>query len=104
MKRTVKIVRVGEERSGQSERGNWKVREVDLVWEDISPNGEPFDQSVCAQINGDTDKEALEYHMAQGTKFECNIYFGLSAGANGRTFNRIRAYFPKENPNVIPTL
>lgn len=104
MKRTVKIVRIGEERSGQSERGNWKVRELDLTWEDQGINGEPFDQSVCAQINGETNLDALKYHMKEGTKFECNLYFGLSAGSNGRTFNRIRAYFPKENPNVIPPL
>lgn len=104
MKRTVKIIRIGEERSGQNERGTWKVREVDLAWQDQGINGEPFEQSVCAQLNGDTDVEALKWHMSNGTLFECNIYFGLSAGSNGRTFNRIRAYFPKENPNTIPTL
>ena len=102
MKRTVKIIRIGEERSGQNERGNWKVREIDVTWDDISPNGETFDQSVCAQISGDTNEEALKYHMAQGTKFEARIYFGLSAGSNGRTFNRVRVYLP-EAANQIPS-
>lgn len=106
MKRTVKIIRIGEERSGQSERGNWKVREIDVTWDDISPSGEPFDQSVNAQISGEITEEALEalkWHMTQGTKFEARIYFGLSAGSNGRTFNRVRIYLPKE-AYVIPAL
>ena len=62
MKRQVKIVRVGEEKKGISQKtgSEWKVREVDLTWEDEGMNGEKFDQSVVAQINGDTNEEALK--------------------------------------------
>ena len=105
MKRTVKIIRIGEERKGISQKTGteWKVREVDLTWEDEGMNGEKFDQSVVAQISGDTNEEALQYHMKEGTKFDARIYFGLSAGSNGRSFNRIRVYLPDE-VNRIPTL
>ena len=103
MKRTVKIIRIGEERSGQSERGIWKIREIDVTWDDILPSGELFDQSVCAQLSGETNVEALKWHMTQGTKFEARINFGLSAGSNGRTFNRVRIYLPKE-AYEIPTI
>lgn len=104
MKRQVKIVRVGEEKKGISQKtgSEWKVREVDLTWEDEGMNGEKFDQSVVAQINGDTNEEALRWHMKEGTRFDARIYFGLSAGSNGRSFNRVRVYLPEE-ANKIPS-
>ena len=105
MKRQVKIVRVGEEKKGISQKtgSEWKVREVDLTWEDEGMNGEKFDQSVVAQINGDTNEEALKWHMKEGTRFDARIYFELSAGSIGRSFNRVRVYLPEE-ANKIPTL
>lgn len=103
MKRTVKIIRVGEERSGVSEKTGsaWKSRDLDVKWEEEGVNGEFYDQCVNASINGDTNAEALNYHANAGTKFEARLYFGL-ASAQGRTFNRIRIYLPEE-ANRIPT-
>lgn len=105
MKRTAKIIRVGAEKKGVSTKtGNeWKVRELDIAWEEEGVNGEPYEQSANVQVHGETNEEALKWHMAQKTLFpNTRLYFQLSAW-NERTFNNIRCYLPSE-ANEIPQL
>ena len=104
MKRNIKIVRVGGERKGISQKtGNeWKIREIDVAWQEQGFNGEPYEQSAVVNIHGDTNEEALKWHMKEGTKFDMRMYFQLSA-YNNRSFNNIRGYLPDE-ANKIPTL
>ncbi|MBO5613496.1 MAG: DUF3127 domain-containing protein [Prevotella sp.] len=104
MKRTIKIVRVGAEKKGVSQKTGmeWKLRDLDVAWEETGPNGEPYDQSANVQISGDTNEEALKYHMAQGTRLEARMYFKLSS-YNDRSFTNIRCHLPQE-ANEIPTL
>lgn len=104
MKQNVRIIRVGKEMSGVSERGNWKIRELEVAWKETAPTGEEFEQCVLASMNGDTNLEALEYHANNGTYFIANLYFGISSNNTGRSFNRIRIHFPHRNPNEVQPL
>lgn len=97
MKRTAKIVRIGAERSGVSQKtGNqWIARDLDISWEEQSMNGSTYEQSANVMVHGVLDEEKLKQAVADGTLMDVRMFFTLSA-SNGRTFNNIRAYVPEE--------
>lgn len=95
MKRTAKIVRIGVEKKGISQKtGNeWTIRDLDIVWEEQAANGETYEQSANVMVHGEMDEDKLKQAMVDGTKMDVRMFFQLSAN-NGRSYNNIRAYVP----------
>ena len=96
MKRTAKIVRVGAEKSGISQKTGmkWTVRELDIAWQEQGFNGEPYEQSACVQVHGELDELLLRKAMTEGTLMDVRMFFRLSAN-EGRSFTNIKCYLPE---------
>ena len=106
MKRTIKILKIGESRSGVSQKtGNeWKITEIDIAWYEQDRYGELHEQSAHVQLHGDYKKEHLQYHIDNKTEFpDTGLFFALSA-FEGRSFNNIRCNLNKEAVANIPPL
>lgn len=97
MKKFIKIEKLGPERSGISKKDGkpWVMTDVVVTWDETSTNGESYEQAMVVTLRGKLNRTLIEAMMQQDRGFELTYFMGAEE-YEGRFYNRISGYIPKE--------
>ena len=97
MKRTAKIVSVGETRTGRSDKTGepWYRTDIVIKWQEEEPPFQPYDCQLVVTLCYQVDMEKLKEAVERQTDLLVTFYPSTHE-YNGRTFNSINAYLPAE--------
>lgn len=98
MKRTVKIVSVGEARSFATKTGEQiNVFPIEVKWEEGVQNSDSVQEySLVVDVRGNLDVQKLAQYVGTNYTLDVHIFFDTRVTKDGRKFNQVSGYLPKE--------
>lgn len=94
MRKTGRIVSVGESRTGTNKNGDWMMTPVVFEWMEHSINSDPYKQSIVGDVSGAHNWDAVNKAIKDAEEIEVNFFLSTNE-YNGRTFNNVRMVLPK---------
>lgn len=97
MRRLAKIVHIGEEKSGVSQRTGepWVMTDVVIEWMEQEPNCQPYEQSAVISVPNRIDRALAQSYIEAKTEVAVTFYMEKRE-YQGRYFNNMRGFLPKD--------
>ena len=98
MKRTVKIVSVGEAKVFATKTGEEsRYTPVEVKWEEGVQNSDNLQEySLVVDVRGMVDIQKLNQYVGTNYTLDLHVFFDVRSTKEGRRFNRVTGYLPKE--------
>ena len=98
MKRTVKIVSVGEVRSFATKTGEQiNVFPIEVKWEEGVQNSDSVQEySLVVDVRGNLDMQKINQYVGTNYTLDMHFFFDARTSKEGRKFNNVSGYLPKE--------
>lgn len=97
MRRIGKIVNLGAERSGVSQKTGepWARKQVVMEWMEETHNGDPFKQSVVIEVRGKVNENRCKEAMFKNEDVEFSFFMEHN-DYQGKYYNNVNGSLPKE--------
>lgn len=98
MKRTVKIVSVGEAKVFATKTGEeGRYTPVVVKWEEGVQNSDSLQEySLVVDVKGMVDVQKLNQYVGTNYTIDMHFFFDARTSREGRKFNNVTGYLPKE--------
>ncbi len=98
MKRTVRIVSVGEAKTFATKTGEeCKFTPVEVKWEEGVQNSDSVQEySLVVDVRGNLDMQKINQYVGTNYTLDMHFFFDARTSKEGRKFNNVSGYLPKE--------